>query len=61
MRKRYVKPASTTSIHLVLERRFCAGSDILQDAVLESAGIQTEEYDFSSDTSPFEFSWEETL
>lgn len=46
---------------LVLERRFCAGSDVTQDMELESTGIRTDEYDFGEETGPFQFSWEETL
>ena len=61
MKRRYEKPFVLGCVSLALERRFCAGSDVMQDAELESAGIQTEEYDFSGEESPFNFTWEETL
>ena len=59
--KDYRKPAVTACVRIDLERRVCAGSDVMQDAELESAGIETEEYDFSSGSDTFNFSWEETL
>ena len=33
----------------------------MQDAELESAGIASEEYDFSAENGTFNFTWEETL
>lgn len=59
--KNYRNPLVAESVRIDLERRFCAGSDVMQDAELESVGIDSEEYDFSSDTGTFNFSWEETL
>lgn len=61
MKRRYEQPAVSGTALLVLERCFCAGSDVMQDAELDSVGMQTDEYDFSDDTTPFNFSWEETL
>ena len=61
MKRRYEKPVVPGTVPLVLVRRFCAGSDIMQDAELEAVGIQTDDYDFSKESNPFEFSWEETL
>ena len=59
--KTYRKPAVTASVRIDLERRFCAGSDVMQDAALESTGIESEAYDFSSETGTFNFTWEESL
>ncbi len=59
--KSYRKPAVTASVRIDLEQRFCAGSDVMQDAELESAGIASEEYDFSAENGTFNFTWEETL
>lgn len=61
MKRRYEKPSVPCTVPLVLERRFCASADVMQDAVLESGGIQTDEYDFSTEDNPFNFNWEETL
>ena len=59
--KSYRKPAVAARVDIVLERRFCAGSDVMQDAELESVVIDSESYDFSADTGTFNFTWEETL
>lgn len=61
MKRRYEKPLAPCTTSLVLERRFCAGSDVTQEMELESTGIRTDEYDFGEETGPFQFSWEETL
>ena len=61
MKRRYEKPLVHRTVLLVLERRFCAGSDVMQETVLESTGIQTDGYDLGEEDSPFTFSWEETL
>lgn len=57
----YIAPATLSVVHLVLERNICAGSDIATDMEVESAGILTEDYDFSTEGNPFDFHWEETL
>lgn len=61
MDMKYIAPAILSVEHLVLERGFCAGSDIATDVEVESAGILTEDYDFSAEGNPFDFQWEETL
>ncbi len=61
MDMKYVTPAILSEVDLVMERSFCAGSDIATDVEVESAGIQTEEYDFSTEGNPFDFQWEETV
>lgn len=58
---RYIAPATLSVVHLVLEQNICAGSDIATDVEVETAGIQTEEFDFTAEGNPFDFQWEETL
>jgi hypothetical protein len=58
---KYTAPATLSVVYLALEQNLCAGSDIATDMEAESAGILTEDFDFSTEGNPFDFQWEETL
>lgn len=58
---RYGRPAVLSTLQVRLGRGICAGSDVMLDSDLESAGIPTEDFNFSEETDMFNFTWEETL
>lgn len=60
-KKQYGAPSVLLVFRVRLEKRFCAGSDVLDGVELESAGIETEEFDFSAESDGFNFTWEENL
>lgn len=60
-KKQYGAPSVLLVLRVQQGKGFCAGSDVLDGVELESAGIETEEFDFSAESDGFNFTWEETL